>query len=102
MNDFESNRTASGLTEFSGVLDKKNVNHIWQQRQGLLENDTPHVIDLAKITRCDSAGLALLVCLKKEAEQSGLGLTFTNIPQHLQQLIGLSHLDDILNRQQSL
>lgn len=102
MNDIEIINSDSERLELAGVLNKQNIKELWDQRGSLFTSEPQIVIDLAKLNHCDSAGLAFLLCLQKEAIASGRGLTFVNIPQQMQQLITLSHLDDILNSKQCL
>jgi len=85
-----------GQYALTGVIGKKTVASLWRQRHILKPNNKKIVIDLVNIQHSDSAGLALLTCLLKEAVDSNHGLSFTNIPHQVQQLIELSHLEDIL------
>lgn len=43
-------------------------------------------IDLAAVTHCDSAGVALLIELQRSARSSGRSLSFTNMPKQLREL----------------
>lgn len=52
-------------------------------------------IDLAAVTRVDSAGLALLLELKRESKAPG-GLKFANAPAQLRQLADFFDLSDLL------
>jgi phospholipid transport system transporter-binding protein len=54
----------------------------------------PQVIDLEKITRTDSAGLALLIEFCKRSQPSSL--VFHNIPEQLLTLAKVSGVQDIL------
>lgn len=73
----------------NGVLDCHTLNSVWQQKQQLL--DKIKAIDVSKVTRVDSSGLALLTycCIQQNAK-----LIATN-PQ-LQTLIELYDLDAIV------
>lgn len=54
------------------------------------------VIDLARVTRVDSAGLALLIDWLQRAERAGRPLRFANIPETVQTLLRISGLDNQL------
>lgn len=56
----------------------------------------PKVIDLCDITRTDSAGLALLIELRRQTKDAPF--TFRNIPAQLLSLAKLSGVQDILTR----
>jgi phospholipid transport system transporter-binding protein len=56
----------------------------------------PETLDLGKIARVDSAGLALLLELKAWARDSGRALQFTNPPDSLRVLAELSQADELL------
>ena len=86
----------------SGILDKSTVSAFWPHRQETLPEDIDMIIDLSNIAHSDSAGIALLACLQKQALQSNHQITFINPPYQLQQLIKLSHLENVLNRKQAL
>ena len=88
--------------KLSGVIDQNTVPHIWEKRQMLDTRQDRLTIDLSKVSHSDSAGIALLTCFQREAIERQQELLFINIPHQLQQIIQLSHLEDILNTQQPL
>jgi phospholipid transport system transporter-binding protein len=102
MNKIEIIKQADGQFALTGILNKETVTSLWTKRNQLTPLDQSILIDLAGITKSDSAGLALLICLKKEALKEKKEIIFTNIPEQLQQLIALSHLEDILTTKQGL
>jgi anti-anti-sigma regulatory factor len=53
-------------------------------------------IDLAGVTRSDSAGLALLIEWLRESEQLGKTITFLNMPAQMQSIARVCGLDGIL------
>ncbi len=89
-----------------GILDQNTVPEYWKQRQTFYSTfnskSSMRVIDLSNVTHCDSAGLAFLINLLKESNEANSTLSFINIPYQLQQLIKLSHLEDILKEGQGL
>ena len=59
--------------------------------------DRPRIsIDLAGVTRSDSAGLALLVEWLRESERLGKTITFLNMPAQMQSIARVCGLDGIL------
>jgi phospholipid transport system transporter-binding protein len=53
-------------------------------------------IDLAGVTRSDSAGLALLIEWLRESERLGKSITFLNMPAQMQSISRLCGLDGVL------
>ena len=102
MNKIELVKQAEGQFTLAGILSKKTATSLWAKRSQFAAKANNITIDLAAITKSDSAGLALLICLKKEALKTKTEMFFTNIPEQLQQLIALSHLEDILTTRQGL
>jgi phospholipid transport system transporter-binding protein len=59
--------------------------------------DQPRIsIDLAGVTRSDSAGLALLIEWLRESERLGKTITFMNMPVQMQSIARVCGLDGIL------
>ena len=56
-------------------------------------------VDLAGVTRVDSAGLALMVEWLRESQRKGLGIRFSNVPEQLQSMARICGLEDILFQQ---
>jgi phospholipid transport system transporter-binding protein len=56
----------------------------------------PETIDLARLKRCDSAGLALLLEIKSWANQDNRPLNFINPPKNLEVLADLSQAGRLL------
>ena len=54
-------------------------------------------VDLAGVTRADSAGLALLVEWLRESERAGLPIRFVNVPVQLLSIARVCGLDGILS-----
>jgi len=102
MNKLEFLKQADGQFTLTGVLDKKTITSLWTKRKLLKPMNQNLNIDLSGVTHSDSAGLALLICLKKEAIKAKTQISFSNIPEQMQQLIALSALEDILTARQGL
>ncbi|MFD9623247.1 lipid asymmetry maintenance protein MlaB [Streptomyces virginiae] len=48
------------------------------------------VVDLARLTFCDSAGFSALIAVRHTARHRGTGLRWQHIPSHLQRLLRAS------------
>lgn len=77
-----------------GELDRETLLPLWNQRQTLMAG--VNVIDVAGLERVDSAGLAMLVHLRAQAEQAGATLSLTGVTDRLSTLIALYNLQDII------
>jgi len=53
-------------------------------------------IDLTAVSRSDSAGVALLVDIMQHANSANLTLSFSNLPQQMKDIAGVTGLLDIL------
>ena len=63
----------------------------------MAESSTTNLtLDLASISRSDSAGVALLIDAMQLAKASKMTLVFSNLPQQMQDIAGISGLLDIL------
>jgi len=102
MSKFEIVKRSAGKYELVGMLDQKTVSSVWQHRSKLVPENGQMLVDLASVTHSDSSGLALLTCIQSEANKTGYTLSFTNIPEQLNKLIELSHLEDVLNYDSTL
>jgi len=54
------------------------------------------VVDLAAVTRADSAGLALLIEWLREARAAGKRITFSHIPEQMLAIARVSSLEQLL------
>ena len=93
----------NGRYAIEGELNNQTVPDISQQLMKLIsgvsgENIT---LDLALVSRSDSAGVALLVEAMQLAKSANLTLLFTNLPQQMQDIAGLSGLLEIFPLGQS-
>lgn len=87
-----------GSYAIEGELNNQTVPVISQELVKLIpaiegENIT---LDLALVSRSDSAGVALLVEVMQLAKSSDLTLIFSNLPQQMKDIAGISGLLDIL------
>ncbi|WP_043114169.1 STAS domain-containing protein [Solimonas soli] len=77
----------------SGPLTFATAAEWFARAEALAARDT---IDLSAVTQCDSAGVALLLELRRAAQRKGRGLQFVNAPAQLRGLVAFFGLDAIL------
>jgi len=77
-----------------GELGRETLLPLWNQRQTLMAG--VNTIDVAGLARVDSAGLAMLVHLREQAEQGGVTLSLTGVTDRLRTLITLYNLQNII------
>lgn len=90
-------RRGEGRFEVVGTLSFASVPALWSAAGQVLDGQGELEIDLARIERSDSAGLALLVEWLRESRRRGFRLRFTNIPEQLQAMARLSHVESLLS-----
>ena len=92
------NTNENGQYAIEGELNNQTVPAISQQLMKLVSSVTGKniTLDLALVSRSDSAGVALLVEVMQLTKSANLTLVFTNLPQQMQDIAGLSGLIDIL------
>jgi len=87
-----------GVWALSGSLTFESVPERWREILALLDGASGLTLDLAGVTRTDSAGLALLVECMREARRKGVEVRFRSIPEQLLAVAGASRLQDGLPR----
>ncbi|MCK5386636.1 MAG: STAS domain-containing protein [Gammaproteobacteria bacterium] len=92
------NTNENGSYAIEGELNNQTVPDISKQLLTLIpavegKNIT---LDLALVSRSDSAGVALLVEVMQLAKSANLTLLFSNLPQQMKDIAGISGLLDIL------
>ncbi|MDX7988583.1 lipid asymmetry maintenance protein MlaB [Xenorhabdus sp. 12] len=97
-NDIVSWEKTGSTLFLQGTLDRDSLLPLWQQKSSVLEDIVN--IDVSQLSRVDSAGLALLVRLKGEFQQSGKALTFSNVGERLNTLIALYGVQSLLDDSQ--
>lgn len=92
------NKQKEGRYAIEGELNMQTVPSVSKQLLGLISNtegDTFN-LDLALVSRSDSAGVALLVDAMQIANRKKCTLSFSHLPQQMQAIAGISGLLDIL------
>lgn len=97
------NTNENGYYAIEGELNNQTVPNISQELLKLISSvkDKNLTVDLAQVSRSDSAGVALLVEVMQQAKQANLKLQFSNLPSQMRDIAGLSGLMDILPISQS-
>lgn len=80
-----------------GELDAKSVPEFWQTRATWLPQQPQITLDLAKVTRVDSAGMALLLHMQQQLAQQKQSMTLKNVPQQLDMLLELHNVREIFH-----
>ncbi len=80
----------------SGPLQFDSVPELWKTSMGLINGASPLVLDLEKVTRTDSAALALLLEWMREARRRELEIHFKNIPDQMLANARASRLEHLL------
>lgn len=87
---------AKGRLELYGDLSFASVPEVWELcRERFADRDSLE-IDLGRVQRADSAGVALLVECLREAHQTGKDIRFFNIPAQMLAIARVSSLDQVL------
>ena len=74
----------------------ESVTELWRQSENMFADNTVVEIDLAKVTRTDSAGLALLIEWMRGASRQGGRIDFLNLPNQMLELARVSNLEHLL------
>ena len=85
-----------------GAMTFDSVTDLWQQGDAMFSEHTVVEIDLAGVTRTDSAGLALLVEWLREAARQGGRIEFLNLPPQMLAIAKVTNLEDVLAGEQSV
>jgi phospholipid transport system transporter-binding protein len=81
-----------------GELNMNSVPGLFQDMNGIfMANGGSRIIDLADVTRSDSAGLALLLEWQRIATERNIKLSFRNVPEQMQAIIDVSGLEDLIS-----
>ena len=94
MADLLSWQVEAKTLHLRGELDRETLLGLWQQRETAMQQI--EVIDVSRLQRVDSAGLALLVHLRQIAQQQGATPVFSGITDKLHSLITLYNLQQII------
>jgi phospholipid transport system transporter-binding protein len=79
-----------------GAIVFDSVAALWRQSVDIFPREGVFQIDLAQVTRTDSAGLALLVEWLREASRRGARVELVNFPAQMLALAGAANLEHVL------
>jgi phospholipid transport system transporter-binding protein len=96
MNKAKLIKQTNGDIAVSGDLSFDTANSILVEARTLLEQSPELVMDLANVTRSDSAGLALLIEWTRFAKNKSKTIVFKNLPSQMLALASASGLDQLL------
>lgn len=80
----------------SGAMTFESVTELWRQSESMFADNTVVEIDLAKVSRTDSAGLALLIEWMRGASRQGGRIEFLNLPDQMLELARVSNVEHLL------
>lgn len=89
--------TADNRIRVSGELSFKSVPALVSISQKYFINDNGFNVDLADVSRADSAGVALLVEWQRQAQKQKKSICFVNIPSQMLAIARLSGVDELLS-----
>ncbi|MEC6815665.1 STAS domain-containing protein [Photobacterium toruni] len=87
---------ADGQYRLSGSLDRDTVPAFWHQRKQWMPHNQQLTLDLADLSRVDSAGMVMLLHLCQHLKQTGSCVILHNVPKQLKTLFRLSHIEPML------
>lgn len=94
---FVTNAGAVSRLEVAGELDVSTAGALRDHLELLVEHGTGDVdIDMAGVTFCDAAILAVLVATRQQLERIGRGLHLIHVSRPVQRLLELTGLNTIL------
>lgn len=86
----------NGRFQLHGELDFATATELWRESKILFAHNAPVQIDLAGVTRSNSAGVALLVEWLRQAKARQQVLQFINLPAQMNAIIQVADLETLL------
>lgn len=86
----------AGQFALIGALDFSTVDEVLPSGLAMLEGKGPLVLDLAGVTRANSAGLVLLLEWLDQAQRRGRELLFTHLPTSIADIAHISNCTELL------
>ena len=87
---------SGGIVRLTGRLDLATVPGLAGRARELLAGRSEAGVDLSGVERADSAGLALLLEMQREANRAGCRLRFLNVPTSLRTIADACGIDAVL------
>jgi phospholipid transport system transporter-binding protein len=98
LSDYELSELGDGRYALRGDVSFRTAESILRASDRMFNGKTSLEIDLADVSRTDSAGLALLLEWMRVAARAGGNVRFTNIPEKIQAIAVTADLSDILQQ----
>lgn len=95
MSDSLNWKAENATVIFSGDLDRETLLPFWKKRQQIITSDI-QVLDVAHLSRVDSAGLAMLIRVLDEASGRHQTLKLAGMTEKLKTLAALYNLQQII------
>ena len=89
--------TGDGRFELSGDVGFDDAARLLAEGDGAFGRLQNAEVDLARVTRADSAGLALLLEWSISAAAAGRSLSYRNVPSAIASLAGISDIAELLS-----
>lgn len=89
-------RVVDGVCQVSGVLDFTTARHALATVEALIKSHAKLEIDMAGVSRANSAGLALMIEWLAIARREKHSVTFSHIPDSLRQLAVVCQVDGLI------
>ncbi|MCI0653953.1 MAG: STAS domain-containing protein [Methylococcaceae bacterium] len=96
MNDAAIEKTDNGFS-INGEMSFATVHRLLEASSSLNFSRKPVIeIDLGRVSRADSAGLALMVEWMAQAKRGNTDIRFRNMPKQMREIAGTTEVDKIL------
>lgn len=86
-----------GRLKVAGELSFKTVPALVSKSQDYFKNGSSLDVDLTDVSRADSAGVALLIEWRRQAQKQNKSVCFFNIPSQMLAIARLSGVDELLS-----
>ena len=86
----------NGRFQLNGVLDFDSVPEVLAASKSLFSNYREIVLDLSGVTKVNSAGMALLLEWRCNAQKQSADLTIENLPENLRQIAQVCDVEALL------
>ncbi len=86
-----------GRLQVAGELSFKSVPALVSRSREFFKKGSDLDIDLANVSRADSAGVALLIEWQRQAQKQNKSVCFFNIPSQMLAIARLSGVDELLS-----
>lgn len=96
MKSCEWQRNEQNEIALTGELDRMTVPALWKQRKSWLDGERVLTLNLQNVTKVDSAGVAMLLELKRAVLADQRELVITNANEQLHSMVQVSGVQALL------